>query len=59
MKPFTIRKATQPGKGAPAVSHDASAEASQKYATAPAGDRGEDRYGLGADGGHEVPAQDW
>lgn len=36
MKPFTIRKATQPGKGTTAVSHDESADASQKYATAPA-----------------------
>jgi len=37
MKPFTIRKATQPGKGQPVVQHDASADASLKYATAPAG----------------------
>jgi len=28
MKPFTIRKATQPGKGAPVVPHDVSADAS-------------------------------
>lgn len=46
MKPFTIRKATQPGKGPAAVPHDESAEAYQKYATAPADVRGGgDRYG--------------
>lgn len=50
MKPFTIRKATQPGKGAPVVQPDASADASQKYVSAPAGMRGEeDRYGSGAE----------
>jgi hypothetical protein len=52
MKPFTIRKATQPGKGQPVA--DASHDASQKYnasATA-AGMRGEEEYGSGAEDEH-------
>ena len=41
MKPFTIRKAAQPVKGQHAV-QDASADMSQKYATAPAHVGGEE-----------------
>lgn len=51
MKPFTIRKATQP-RGAVAVSHDdASADPHSKYTIAPNG-LGGDRQGQGANGAH-------
>ncbi len=53
MKPFTIRKATQPGKGVPVVHHDAAYPGS-KYATAPV-ERGEDRFGNGVDGAPQDP----
>lgn len=57
MKPFTIRKATQPGKGAPVIPHDA-ADPGSKYATAPV-ERGEDRFDNGVDGAPLDPdAQD-
>lgn len=52
MKPFTIRKATQPGKGVPTVHHDA-ADPGSKYASAPV--EREDRFGDGDDGAPQVP----
>ena len=49
MKPFTIRKATNPGKPVADASHDAS----QKYnASAPAGMRGDEEFGSGAEDEH-------
>lgn len=52
MKPFTIRKATQPGKGVPTVHHDA-ADPGSKYASAPV--EREDRFGDGDDGAPQDP----